>query len=137
MTNKYDLVVFKTIGDNRGSLISLESPINIPFDIKRVYYIFGTNNNTIRGAHAHINLKQMIVAVKGSCTFVIDNGAKTAEIKLSNPNEGLLIEGLIWRVMKNFSKDCVLVVLANEVYDESDYVRNYNEFKDMVDREKK
>ena len=127
MTN-YKLVDFKTLGDERGSLIAIEEGYNAPFDIKRVYYIFDTQQNVERGFHAHINLKQMAIAVKGSCTFVIDNGQKREEVKLDNPNKGLLIEGLIWREMKEFSLDCVLVVLASEHYDESDYIREYNEF---------
>lgn len=127
MTN-YKLVDFKILGDERGSLIAIEQGYNAPFEIKRVYYIFDTQKNVERGFHAHINLKQMAIAVKGSCTFVIDNGVKREEIELDNPNKGLLIEGLIWREMKNFSPDCILVVLASEHYEESDYIREYDNF---------
>ena len=70
--------------------------------------------------------------VKGSCTFVLDNGTKREQIKLDNPNQGLFIEGLIWREMKNFSSDCVLVVLASEHYDESDYIRDYDKFLEVA-----
>ena len=97
----YKLVDFKTLGDDRGSLIAIEEGYNAPFDIKRVYYIFDTKEGVERGFHAHINLKQMAIVVKGSCTFVLDNGNKKEEIHLTNPNQGLLIEGLIWREMKN------------------------------------
>jgi len=128
----YRLVDFKTNGDTRGSLIALEENYNIPFAIKRVYYIFDTKESVIRGYHAHVNLKQMAIAVKGSCTFILDNGKIREEIKLDNPNQGLLIEGLIWREMKDFSEDCVLVVLASEYYDENDYIRDYQKFIDMV-----
>ncbi len=127
MTN-YKLVDFKTNGDDRGSLIAIEEGYNAPFDIKRVYYIFDTKDGVERGFHAHINLKQICIAVKGSCTFVLDDGEKREEIKLTNPNQGLFIEGLIWREMKNFTPDCVLVVLASEHYDESDYIRDYDKF---------
>ena len=96
--------------------------------VKRVYYIFDTKEGVERGFHAHISLKQIAIAVKGSCTFIIDNGKNREEINLNNPNQGLLIEGLIWREMKDFSKDCVLLVLASEHYDESDYIRNYDKF---------
>lgn len=122
------LVDFKTLGDERGSLIAIEEGYNAPFDIKRVYYIFDTKTGVERGFHAHINLKQIAIAVKGSCTFVLDDGKKREEIKLNNPNQGLFIEGLIWREMKEFSEDCVLVVLASEHYDEGDYIRDYDEF---------
>ncbi len=129
----YKLVDFKTNGDDRGSLIAIEEGYNTPFEIKRVYYIFDTKEGVERGFHAHINLKQMAIVVKGSCTFVLDNGITREEIELNNPKQGLLIEGLIWREMKNFSPDCVLVVLASEHYDESDYIRNYNKFLEEVE----
>ena len=124
----YNLVDFKTLGDERGSLIAIEQGYNAPFEIKRVYYIFHTKEGVERGFHAHINLKQIAIVVKGSCTFVLDNGTKREEITLDNPNQGLFIEGLIWREMKDFSSDCVLVVLASEHYDESDYIRDYDKF---------
>ena len=128
MTSSYKLVDFKTLGDDRGSLIAIEEGYNAPFDIKRVYYIFDTKIGVERGFHAHINLEQIAIVVKGSCTFVIDNGLKREEIKLTIPNQGLHIKGLIWREMKDFSSDCVLVVLASAHYDESDYIRDYDSF---------
>jgi dTDP-4-dehydrorhamnose 3,5-epimerase-like enzyme len=124
---------FKTLGDERGSLIALEEGYNTTFEIKRVYYIFDTKKGVERGFHAHINLKQIAIAVKGSCTFVLDNGKEREEIKLNNPNQGLFIEELIWREMKDFSEDCVLVVLASEHYDESDYIRDYSKFLEEVE----
>jgi len=132
MKSKYELLTFKILGDDRGSLIAIEEGYNAPFDIKRVYYIFDTKKGVERGFHAHIHLKQICIAVKGSCTFVIDNGKIRKEIKLTNPNQGLLLEGLIWREMKDFSEDCVLVVLASEYYDESDYIRNYDKFLEVI-----
>jgi len=132
MQAKYELVDFQTLGDDRGSLIAIEEGYNAPFEIKRVYYIFDTKEGVERGFHAHINLKQMAIVVKGSCTFVIDDGSKREEVELNSPNTGLLIEGLIWREMKDFSQDCVLVVLASEHYDESDYIRDYQKFIDVV-----
>ena len=128
----YKLIDFKTLGDERGSLIAIEEGYNAPFDIKRIYYIFDTKQGVERGFHAHINLKQIAIVVKGSCTFELDDGKKREEIKLDNPNQGLFIEGLIWREMKNFSSDCVLVVIASEQYDESDYIRDYEQFLKVV-----
>lgn len=130
----FRLVDFETLGDERGSLIAIEEGYNAPFQIKRVYYIFDTKKGVERGFHAHINLKQMCIVVKGSCIFVLDDGYKREEIKLDNPNQGLYIEGLIWREMKDFSEDCVLVVLASEHYDESDYIRDYDKFLKEVTR---
>lgn len=129
---KYKLINFKTLGDERGSLIAIEQGHNAPFEIKRVYYIFDTKEGVKRGFHAHLYLKQICIAVKGSCTFILDDGINREEIKLNNPNQGLYIEGLIWREMKDFSSDCVLVVLASEYYDEKDYIRSYDFFKELL-----
>lgn len=128
MLVNYELLNFQTLGDERGSLIALEESYNAPFEIKRVYYIFDTKNDVRRGYHAHIDLKQVAIAVKGSCKFVLDDGVKREEVLLDNPNKGLLIEGLIWREMFDFSEDCVLLVIASEHYTEDDYIRDYQEF---------
>jgi dTDP-4-dehydrorhamnose 3,5-epimerase-like enzyme len=132
--SNFEFIDFQTLGDDRGSLIAIEEGYNAPFDIKRVYYIFDTKKGVERGFHAHINLKQIAIAVKGSCTFVIDDGINREELQLNSPNQGLLIEGLIWREMKDFSQDCVLVVLASEHYDESDYIRDYDAFLKEVNK---
>ena len=128
----YKIINLETLGDDRGSLIAVEEGYNVPFEIKRVYYIFDTKQGVERGFHAHKKLKQLCIAVKGSCTFVLDNGNSKKEIVLNNPNQGLFIEGLIWREMKNFSSDCALVVIASEHYDESDYIRNYQTFSQSI-----
>jgi len=124
-----ELVDFNIMGDERGSLIALEQYCNAPFDIKRVYYIFDTKPNVRRGFHAHKDLKQIAICVSGSCMFHLDNGKKTKEILLNSPDKGLLIEGLIWREMYDFSADCVLMVIASEYYDNNDYIRDYDVFK--------
>ena len=125
-------VSFKPLGDERGSLVALEGSKSVPFDIKRVYYIFDTKEGVSRGFHAHLNLKQVVVCVKGSCRFVLDNGMQKEEIILDDATKGLLIEDLIWREMYDFSPDCVLMVLASEYYDESDYIREYDDFLGVV-----
>lgn len=122
------LIDFKSLGDDRGSLISLEENKNIPFNIKRVYYIFGTKEGVRRGFHAHKKLKQVAVCVSGSCKFLLDDGKEKHHISLSSPEKGLLIEDMVWHEMYDFSDDCVLVVLADDFYDESDYIRDYDEF---------
>ena len=125
-------IKLKTFGDERGSLIALEDNYNVPFNIQRVYYIFDTKKGVERGFHAHIHLKQLAIAVKGSCTFVLDDSKTRKEITLNNPGFGCLIEGVIWREMKDFSSDCVLLVLASEPYDEKDYIRDYQKFMDIA-----
>ncbi len=123
----------RSIGDERGSLIALESNINIPFDIKRVYYIFDTKNGVRRGFHAHKNLQQVLIAVAGSCKILLDDGkSNKQELLLNSPNQGLLIDSLLWREMFDFSTDCVLLVLASDYYNEDDYIRNYNDFLEYV-----
>ncbi|MTC30468.1 WxcM-like domain-containing protein [Providencia alcalifaciens] len=122
-------IEFKKLGDDRGSLISLEQHKNIPFEVKRIYYIFGTKEGVSRGFHAHKNLEQVAICVKGSCRFLLDDGKNKEEIILNDPSVGLYINNVTWREMHDFSEDCVLIVLASELYDESDYIRNYTEFK--------
>ncbi|MCL4124754.1 UNVERIFIED_CONTAM: hypothetical protein GTU68_051063, partial [Idotea baltica] len=106
----------------------LEGNKTVPFEIKRVYYIFGTQPGVARGFHAHKNLKQVALCVTGKCRMIVDNGKEKAEVWMDSPTKGLLIEGLIWREMYDFSEDCVLLVFASEHYDEADYIRNYQEF---------
>ncbi|GAB4223634.1 MAG: FdtA/QdtA family cupin domain-containing protein [Francisella sp.] len=129
-----ELIKFRVNGDDRGSLISLEQNKNIPFDIKRVYYIFGTKINVKRGFHAHKNLKQVYICVSGSCKVLFDNGIRKKDILLDSPDTGLLITGLEWREIYDFSPDCVLIVLASDYYDENDYIRDYEEFLEVVSK---
>lgn len=131
-THNLALIDFKIMGDERGSLIALEENHNVPFDVKRVYYIFGTEQGVRRGYHAHKNLKQLAICVSGSCKFLLDDGKQKEHIELTSPTQGLLIEGLIWREMYDFSPDCVLMVLADAYYDESDYIRDYDIFLKAV-----
>lgn len=115
-------------GDERGELVSLESRHNIPFEVKRVYYIFNTSPECVRGKHAHKKLKQFLVCVSGSCTLKVQVNNQWKEFLLDSPKKGLLIEGLVWREMKDFSPQSVLLVLADEIYTEEDYIRSYEDF---------
>ncbi len=125
---------FKVIQDERGKLIALEGQKEIPFDVKRIYYIFDTSPNAERGFHAHKKLQQVAVCIHGSCTFVLDNGKNRSEVIMNTKDRGLYIEGIIWREMKDFSKDAVVIVFADEVYDESDYIKDYQSFISYVSR---
>ena len=120
----YKLMNMKVFGDERGKLVSLESNKNIPFDIKRIYYIFDTLPDQVRGMHAHKNLEQM----DGACQFVLDDGKNREEVWLNRPDVGLYIGKNIWREMRHFSYGCKLLVLASEYYDENEYIRDYKEF---------
>ena len=119
-------------GDDNGSLVALESNLNIDFDIKRIYYIYGTKSEFIRGKHAHKNLRQLLICVSGSCKVLLDNGYEKEVIELSEPNEGIYINDLVWREMFDFSSDNVLLVIANNYYDEDDYIRDYEDFINLV-----
>ena len=123
---------FAPLGDERGSLVAVEGAKTIPFDIKRIYYIFGTQSNITRGLHGHLILKQVMFCITGSCKILLDDGDKRESVLLDSPTRGLLVEGLVWREMNQFSSDCVLLVLANDYFDENDYIRDYNEFKKLV-----
>lgn len=118
----------KTNGDERGSLIAIESGHNVPFDIKRCYYIFGTAPGVRRGFHAHRTLNQILICTSGSCRIFLDDGKDTKDVLLDSPIRALHISGLIWREMHDFSKDCVLLVLADQYYSEDDYIRSYHDF---------
>lgn len=131
---KPEIIHFKEITDGRGCLVALEELKNIPFLIKRVYYIYDTPVNTRRGYHAHNELQQVAVCVKGSCSFLLDNGKERINFNLDSPDKGLFISSMIWREMYDFSEDCVLMILASELYDEKDYIRSYSDFIKEVEK---
>lgn len=119
-------------GDDRGQLVALEESKEIPFDIKRVYYIYDTLSDVRRGFHAHKTLKQLLICVHGSCKVLLDDGKEKETVLLDKPYEGIFIQSNIWREMFDFSQDAVLLVLASEIYDESDYIRDYGKFLEYV-----
>ncbi|GAA4652470.1 FdtA/QdtA family cupin domain-containing protein [Kistimonas scapharcae] len=127
-----DSLVFKEIKDNRGALVAIEAEKDIPFGIKRVYYIYGTAEKVRRGYHAHHELQQLAVCVKGACTFLLDDGNKKEILRLETPNKGVLINKMVWHEMYDFTDDCVLMVLASDHYKEDDYIRDYDEFVDLL-----
>lgn len=122
------LIDFQVHGDERGGLVALEKNKNIPFRVQRVYYLFNTVKGVVRGLHAHKTLRQLTVAIKGSCHFKLDDGKESRELTLDDPSKGLYLGPGIWREMSLFSRDCVLLVLADQLYDESDYIREYDLF---------
>ena len=131
----YNLLNFPIHGDKHGKLIALEKGEDFPFDIKRVYYIWGTEEKAIRGKHAHRKLEQVIICTSGSCDFVLDDGRERVTIHLDNPTQGLHIKHNIWREFTNFSSDCVVMVLASEHYNEADYIRDYSQFLKEIEND--
>jgi dTDP-4-dehydrorhamnose 3,5-epimerase-like enzyme len=125
---KIEIITFPEYGDDRGTLIVLEQNKKIPFDIKRIYYMFDTQEGIRRGFHAHKKTRQLAIPVKGQCKILLDDGFEKAEVCLKDPGRGVMIEPMIWHEMYDYSEDCVLLVLADDFYDESDYIRDYNAF---------
>lgn len=109
-------------------LVALEQERNVPFEIRRVYYLFATERGVHRGQHAHRHLNQLAVAVRGSVTILLDDGNGPVEVVLDDPSQGLLLGHMVWRELYDFSDDCVLMVLADQLYDPADYITNYDEF---------
>jgi len=126
--------VFQQHGDDRGMLVALEEGREIPFEVKRVYYLYDTVPGVRRGFHAHKCLEQILVCVHGSCKVHLDNGKETEEVELNSPYEGLYVPNDMWRELYDFSPDAVLMVLASVIYDESDYIRNYDDFIQYVEK---
>lgn len=127
---------FQQHGDDRGMLVALEEYKDIPFEIKRVYYMYDTKKDVHRGFHAHKSLEQILICIHGSCKVLLDNGTEKKIVSLEKSIEGLYIANNMWREMYDFSEDAVLMVLASEYYKEEDYIRDYNEFLRMVGVEK-
>lgn len=128
------MYTFPPHGDDRGQLVAIEEGIDLPFDVRRVYYIYDTLPGVRRGFHAHLQLQQILLCVNGSCKIHLDDGYETAEVVLDKPNVGLYISNNMWREMYDFSEGAVLLVLASEHYTEADYIRNYDAFLEMVRR---
>lgn len=119
---------FQQHGDERGMLVALEEFNDIPFEIKRVYYMYDTKKGVHRGFHAHKSLEQILICIHGSCKILLDNGKEKKIVSLEKPYEGLYVANNIWREMFDFSPDAVLMVLASDIYNEKDYIRDYDEF---------
>lgn len=123
---------FQEHGDERGQLIALEESKEIPFAIRRVYYMYDTGKDVRRGFHSHRTLEQILICIHGSCRVLLDNGREKETVLLDKPYEGIYVGPDTWREMYDFSPDAVLLVLASQIYDENDYIRDYDRFMDSV-----
>lgn len=123
---------FPALGDDRGSLIAIEAEKNIPFAIQRVYYLFGTKAEVARGFHAHKELWQVAICISGKCLMLLDDGRQKESVWMDSPMKGIVLPPMLWHEMHHFSSDCVLLVLASDKYNESDYVRKYEDFLEFV-----
>ena len=126
------IVTLVTRGDARGSLVAVEGGRDTPFAIARAYYVFATQPGVERGLHAHRRCRQLAVSVAGRCTMTLDDGHERRMVVLDDPARGLLIEPMVWHKMTDFSPDNILLVLADMGYDETDYMREYDEFRTLA-----
>lgn len=129
---KARIINLKKIEDIRGSLSVIEGGIDIPFEIKRVYFLYDIPGGAERGSHAHKSLHQMLVAISGSFDVVLDDGISTKTFHLNRSYMGLYAAPMTWRTINNFSTGAVCLVMASEHYDECDYIRNYDDFKSKI-----
>jgi hypothetical protein len=134
--SKCKMVDLPKITDPRGNLTFIEGHRHVPFDIKRVYYLYDVPGGAERGGHAHKDLNQLIIAMSGSFDVVLDDGFNKKRIHLNRSYNGLYVCPMIWRELDNFSSGSVCMVLASNTYDEADYFRDYNEFINAVNSKK-
>jgi dTDP-4-dehydrorhamnose 3,5-epimerase-like enzyme len=127
--NDCQLIDINQIGDRRGHITVVENQNEIPFDIKRVYYLYDVPSGEERGGHAHKDLQQLIVAASGSFDVVVGDGTNKRTFSLNRPNKGLYFPAGLWREINNFSSGATCLVLASQVYKEEDYIRDYEIFK--------
>jgi hypothetical protein len=126
------IIELPRITDPRGNLTVAEANKNIPFDIKRVYWLYDVPGGECRGGHAHKHLQQILIAVSGSFHVTLDNGKEKQTFLLNHPYQGLLIDTKTWRTLDDFSSGAVCVVLASDFYDENDYIYDYNDFLQYI-----
>lgn len=129
---KHKLLSFPQLGDDRGHLVVVEGMKNIPFEIKRMFYIYGTKENVIRGQHANRKSEFVLINLAGSCKIKVDDGKNEEIITLDKAHEGIYLDKMVWKDMYDFSKESILLVLSNQSYDPEEYVRDYTEFKKEI-----
>ncbi len=129
VTEQCKVLNFADLGDERGKLVVVEGSRDIPFKIERVFYIYGSDSEVVRGQHANRESEFVLINVGGTSKVRIDNGHSEAIIELNKPMMGLYIPTMVWKDMYDFSEDSILLVLASTHYDGSEYIRNYEEYK--------
>ncbi len=128
----YKLLNFADLGDERGKLVVVEGGIDIPFEIKRVFYIYGSDSTVVRGQHANLNSEFVLINVAGTSKVRVTDGENEEIVVLDKPMKGVYLPKMIWKDMYDFSPDSVLLVLTNTHYDGKEYIRNYEEYLKLV-----
>lgn len=126
--DRYKELEFPDLGDERGNLVVIEGGLQIPFDVKRIFYIYGSDPTVVRGQHANLNSEFVLINVSGTSKVKIDDGKETRIVNLDHPRMGLYLTKMTWKEMYDFSPDSVLLVLSNEHYDGKEYIRDYDEY---------
>lgn len=129
------IINFNTFGDNRGKLVVIEGGQSIPFEIKRVFYIFGSDNSSVRGKHANMNSEFVLINVAGNSKIKVTDGVEELVVNLNKPMMGIYVPRMIWKEMFDFSKDSVLLILASTHYDNSEYIYDFFEYQKLVKQE--
>lgn len=133
LEEQYRLIEFADLGDERGKLVVIEGEgMDIPFDIKRVFYIYGSDSTVVRGQHANRETEFLLVNVSGNSKVRVDNGEESAVIELNRPRMGLYLSSMLWKDMYDFSDDSVLLVLASGHYNEKEYIRDYDVYLQVL-----
>ena len=132
MIEKCKLIEFPQKGDDRGHLVIVEGNRDIPFEIKRVFYIYGSDKDVIRGKHANYNTEFVLINVAGTSKVKVDDGTEQKIFSLDRPHTGIFLPRMVWKDMYDFSEDSVLLVLASEHYDETEYIRSYSEYLEIM-----
>ncbi len=135
LTEQYKIIEFVDLGDERGNLVVIEGEgMDIPFDIKRVFYIYGSDKDVVRGQHANRETEFLLVNVAGTSKVKVDNGKESVVIELNRPRMGLYLSSMVWKDMYDFSEDSILLVLASRHYDDSEYIRHYGDYLAELER---
>lgn len=128
MMIKYKELFFDELGDERGHLVVAECQKDIPFDIRRIFYIYETQEDVVRGQHANRNSEFVLINIKGTSKVLIDDGVEKNIVILDRPHKGVYLNRMIWKDMYDFSDDSILLVLSSHTYDGKEYIRDYNDF---------
>ena len=135
MIEKCRMIEFPQKGDDRGHLVIVEGNQDIPFEIKRVFYIYGSDKDVIRGKHANYNTEFVLINVAGTSKVKVDDGTEQKIFSLDRPHTGIFLPRMVWKDMYDFSEDSILLCLASEHYDPEEYIRDYDQFMLMIEKE--
>ena len=132
LEEQIQILDFPDLGDERGNLVVVEGGSAIPFEIKRIFYIYGSDSEVVRGCHANLRSEFVMINVSGTSKVKVDNGHEKRVVELNRPRMGLYLKNNVWKEMYDFSEDSVLLCLSNEYYDAEEYIRDYDKFVELV-----